>query len=556
MILQALQEGKKTFRLANGSLLILNPADFQEIFALLEALAGRKGLGEGKPVRLSRADMLYLARRLDEESNRLPEQLRNEVSARLAPFNAYEPPPAPAALAGSLRGYQLTGFHWLHKMAAHGFHALLADDMGLGKTVQAISVLLKFYEGAPGAGLPPSLIVCPATLVYNWMAELAKFAPDLPAAALYGAKNAREARLADSRIRVFVTSYSLMQRDIEDFEKIPFLFAVLDEAHKIKNRATQTFKCCRLVRARHRVALTGTPVENRSDDLLSIFEFLEPGFLSLYRKKMEENGDGGTIRKRVAPFILRRLKSQVLDDLPAKTEQILACELEDRQKKIYLALREQASIQADSLIREKGISQSSIHILALLTRLKQVCCHPALLDRDQGKGIPSAKLDLLLELVEEVRDGGHRALIFSQFTSMLAIIRSHFEQSGISFLYLDGETKSRLELTQKFNADPSISCFLISLKTGGHGLNLTGADTVIHYDQWWNPAVEEQATDRAHRIGQTKSVTVYKLVCRQTIEDKILELQKRKKALFADLIDGHASTLSLTAEEITEMLSD
>ena len=559
LILDALRNGKKTFRLPNNSIIILDPEDFKEVFAILDALEGRKGLEEGKPVRLTRADMLYLANRLDEESNVLPAKLRDEVTARLESFDAYEPPESPKELKGTLRGYQLTGFHWLHKMSTHGFHSILADDMGLGKTIQTITLLLKFYEADHAGVLPPSIIVCPATLVYNWMAEFSKFSPNLKAVPLYGNKMDREATLKDKSFRVFVTSYSTMQRDIDEIVKTPFLFAVLDEAHKIKNRSTQTFKGSRLIQAQHRLALTGTPVENRTEDLLSLFEFLEPGFLSLYRKKTDNPAEqkGNPLKKRVSPFILRRLKSQVLDDLPAKTEQIMFCELEDKQKKLYLALREQSSIAAGNIIREKGIDRSKIHILALLTRLKQVCCHPALLDSQKGQPIPSAKLDLLLELLEEVKDGGHRALVFSQFTSMLSIIREQLEQNGFSCLYMDGETKGRLELTNKFNQDPSISCFLISLKTGGHGLNLTGADTVIHYDQWWNPAVEAQATDRVHRIGQTKAVTVYKLICKQTIEEKILELQKRKKELFADLIDENSvGSLSLTAEDITAMLCD
>ncbi|MBL8026454.1 MAG: SNF2 helicase associated domain-containing protein [Fibrobacteres bacterium] len=555
LIMNALQSGQKAYKLKSGLVLLLNQEDFKEIFAILDALEGRKGFSEGKPVRLSRADMLYIASRLDDESNVLPQALRNEIEQRLESFNSYEPPPTPPLLTGALRGYQQTGFHWLDKMTAHGFNAILADDMGLGKTVQTITLLLKHYANSKPKDILPSLIVCPATLVYNWMAEFSKFAPSLKTAALYGNKSDRDELLKKGGYQVFVTSYNVMQRDIDEFSSRKFLFTILDEAHKIKNRSTQTFKSCRLIKADHKLALTGTPVENRTEDLFSIFEFLEPGFLSLFKKSDDDEKKRQLgIRKRVTPFILRRMKSQVLDDLPGKSEQVLMCELSDAQKKLYLALREQAASEAAVLINDKGIARSKIHILALLTRLKQLCCHPALLDDKKGSKVASAKLDLLVELLEEVKEGGHRALVFSQFTSMLAIIKQHLDENNISYLYMDGTTKDRLQLTQKFNADPTITCFLISLKTGGHGLNLTGADTVIHYDQWWNPAVEAQATDRAHRIGQTKAVTVYKLICKQTIEEKIMELQNKKRELFTALIDDDATTLALSAEDITELL--
>jgi SNF2 family DNA or RNA helicase len=555
LIMNALQMGKKVYRLKSGFVLLLNHDDFKEIFAILDALEGRKGFSEGKPVRLSRADMLYIASRLDDESNVLPQTLRDEIGQRLESFNSYEPPPTPPLLTGALRGYQQTGFHWLDKMTTHGFNAILADDMGLGKTVQTITLLLRHYANSKPKDILPSLIVCPATLVYNWMAEFSKFAPSLKTAALYGNKSDRDELLKKGGYQVFVTSYNVMQRDIDEFSSRKFLFTILDEAHKIKNRSTQTFKSCRLIKADHKLALTGTPVENRTEDLFSIFEFLEPGFLSLFKKSDDDEKKRQMgIRKRVTPFILRRMKSQVLDDLPGKSEQVLMCELSDAQKKLYVALREQAASEAAVIINDKGIARSKIHILALLTRLKQLCCHPALLDDKKGSMVTSAKLDLLGELLEEVKEGGHRALVFSQFTSMLAIIKKHLDENNISYLYMDGTTKDRLQLTQKFNSDPSITCFLISLKTGGHGLNLTGADTVIHYDQWWNPAVEAQATDRAHRIGQTKAVTVYKLICKQTIEEKIMALQNKKRELFTALIDDDATSLALSAEDITELL--
>ncbi|OGJ84891.1 MAG: hypothetical protein A2487_07290 [Candidatus Raymondbacteria bacterium RifOxyC12_full_50_8] len=559
-IMEAVRQGQKYYRLKNGALLMLESTDLSMFIETISALGKSRELFAGKPARLTKADMLYMSVCMKEENNLLPDAVQAEISGRLREFDTYEPPELAAGFCGTLRGYQQTGFHWLHKMSSSGFNVILADDMGLGKTVQTIALLINAYSGRDSGAPPPSLIVCPSILVYNWMAELSRFAPELRTAALYGNKGDRDALFREKKCNVYVTSYATMQRDIEMLSETRFLYAILDEAQKIKNRSTQSFKCCRLIRADHRFALTGTPVENRQTDLVSIFEYLEPGFLRSGEIsagfKADSGKETGILKRRTSPFILRRMKRQVLDDLPAKSEQTLTCELGDAQKKLYVSLRAEFEGQARFLINDKGIERSRIHILALLTRLKQVCCHPMLIDASGTlEAAGSAKLDLLLELMEEIMEGGHRVLVFSQFTSMLAIIHKRLEKNAIKCSYMDGETKDRLALVDAFNKDSSIPCFLISLRTGGHGINLTGADTVIHYDQWWNPAVEEQATDRVHRIGQSKEVTVYKLICKGTIEEKIVELQKKKRELFASLVDESQGGLNLTAEDIAELLA-
>ncbi|MBP5199593.1 MAG: DEAD/DEAH box helicase [Schwartzia sp.] len=465
----------------------------------------------------------------------------------------------PAELVGVLRDYQATGYRWLSSLAAHGLGGILADDMGLGKTLQTIAFLL----ARRGPDTPPALVVTPTSLIYGWLDEIARFAPGLHAVAVAGTKPQREKILAgafDEGADVVVTTYATLRIDAESYAKRRFSCAILDEAQHIKNPTTKAAKAVKRIQADSRFALTGTPIENTLTELWSIFDFLLPGYLGVhktFRQKYEtgivKDGDAGktdNLRRHIAPFILRRLKRDVLTELPDKTESRLTNEMTPEQEKVYKAYFAQSRKELAAELKNRGFDASRIKILALLTRLRQIACDPALFLENYEGG--SGKLDLLEELATEAAAGGHRMLIFSQFTSMLRRIWDRLAAAGLDCDYLDGATPAaeRLRLVKEFNAGTK-PVFLISLKAGGVGLNLIGADMVIHYDPWWNPAVEEQAADRAYRIGQMNKVQVVKLVTKDTIEEKIFALQEQKKALIDKMIQPGESFLSkLTEAEI------
>ena len=363
---------------------------------------------------------------------------------------------------------------------------------------------------------------------------------------------------------VVITSYSLLQKDVEAYDKVIFSYMILDEAQHIKNRGTRNAKSVKLIKAEHRMILSGTPIENSLDELWSLFDFLMPGFLGHYDRFVEKyvrlSGEEQTenlqyLRKKVAPFIMRRMKIDVLDDLPPVSENVYHCQLTKVQRDLYKSYAESARNELMKLVERDGFDKVQIHVLATLTRLKQICCHPAIFAKEKAEPGDSAKYDMLVELLQTLIEGKHKTVIFSQYTRMLQIMRNDFEQRGIRFNYLDGSSKNRLEIVKEFNEDPNISVFLVSLKAGGTGLNLVGADTVIHYDMWWNPAVENQATGRVHRIGQKESVSVYKLVTNGTIEEKIVEMQNRKRGIVKKIVscDDEAIT-KLTWEDVLELL--
>ena len=433
----------------------------------------------------------------------------------------------PESLSGIMRNYQKNGYKWLRTLEAWKFGGILADDMGLGKTLQVIAVLLAAKEEKQSGTL---LVVAPA-------------------------------RNAD----VLVTSYDLLKRDIDQYDQKEFLYEIIDEAQYIKNHTTAAAKAVKVVNSRIRYALTGTPIENRLSELWSIFDYLMPGFLygyDTFKKEMEtpivKNGDEAAmarLQKMVSPFILRRLKEDVLKDLPEKLEEIRYVKFEDTQQKLYdaqvLHMKEKLASQD-----EGEFNKNKLWILAELTKLRQICCSPSLcFENYRGE---SAKADACMQLIQSAIDGGHRMLLFSQFTSMLAILQDKLEKEGIEYFIITGETSKpkRQELVKKFNAGKT-PVFLISLKAGGVGLNLTGADVVIHYDPWWNLAVQNQATDRAHRIGQTKKVMVYKLIARNTIEEKIQKLQETKRDLAEQIIGGEMGQLgSMSREDLLELLEE
>ncbi len=467
----------------------------------------------------------------------------------------------PETLRRVMRNYQRTGYKWLRVLASRGFGGILADEMGLGKTLQMIAVLLASKnEGTAGT----SLIVCPAALVYNWVEEFAHFAPELKVEAVAGGQEVRRQKIADAlQCDVLVTSYDLLKRDIDQYEGIRFLYEVIDEAQYIKNHTTAAAKAVKVVQSEHRFALTGTPIENSLSELWSIFDFLMPGFLygyETFRREFEvpvvKNNDDDAMKRLqriAAPFILRRCKNDVLSDLPDKMEENRYVQLEEEQRRLYDAqvVHMQAMLSKQN---NEDFSKNKLKVLAELTKLRQICCDPSLCFEDYGG--ESAKLESCMELVDSAIDGGHRILLFSQFTSMIAILQERLTEKGVAFYTITGSTakEKRLQLVKEFN-EGDTPVFLISLKAGGVGLNLTGADVVIHYDPWWNLAVQNQATDRAHRIGQTKKVTVYKLIVRKSIEEKIQKLQEKKRGLAEQILGAEAADIgSMSREELLELL--
>lgn len=467
----------------------------------------------------------------------------------------------PKNVNATLRSYQLEGVKWLERLRSMYLNGILADDMGLGKTLQAIVTISQAQKTASG----PALIVCPTSLLYNWKEEFSKFNGHLQAIVVDGVPSVRKKIVgAVQNYDVVITSYTLLQKDIESYKTIPFSYVILDEAQHIKNRGTRNARSVKLVQADHRLILSGTPIENSLEELWSLFDFLMPGFLSTYDRFIEKyvrvSGNEQIknldfLKKKVSPFILRRMKSEVLDDLPPVSEIVYHCQLSEVQQQLYRSYAESARDELVRLVQKEGFDRVQIHVLATLTRLKQICCHPAIFAKEKPEPGDSAKYDMLLDLLQTLVEGKHKTVIFSQYTRMLQIMKGDLEQRGIRFSYLDGSSKNRLEIVKQFNEDESISVFLVSLKAGGTGLNLVGADTVIHYDMWWNPAVENQATDRVHRMGQKSSVSSYKLITLGTIEEKIAEMQKRKQGLVKKVVScDDEAIVKLTWEDVLELL--
>ncbi len=533
--------------------------------SLTELFAGKPKLTDGKFSihRLHAAafltaegdDLLY--RRTADSLRSLVAHLRNEAVV------ADEPEVPPASLKASLRPYQIEGFRWLRSLARHGLGGILADDMGLGKTLQTLAHLLTEVETGAAAGLP-SLIVCPTSVLHNWKDEALKFTPTLSTHIHYG--SARAASLERSgKPDLIITSYPLLVRDIEALAAMDFHLVVLDEAQFIKNPRTQAAACAGRLQSKLRLCLTGTPMENHLGELWSILHFLMPGYLGgwddftrIFRTPIEKQQDGRRreqLAKRVAPILLRRTKQAVLTDLPPRIDLTHRIALPAAQADLYESVRAAMDRHVREEIDKRGVERSHIAILDALLKLRQVCCHPALLKIDSARKVTaSAKLDFFLELVTGLIEEGRRILVFSQFVEMLALISKGLDQLQLPHLSLTGQSKDRPALVARFQSG-EVPIFLISLKAGGTGLNLTAADTVIHYDPWWNPAVEAQATDRAHRFGQQHTVFVHKLICEGTIEEKILALQQRKAALVAGLLSGDGSAPRLTPEDLDDLLA-
>jgi len=492
-----------------------------------------------------------------------------ERTARQSGQAKLECPPL-GLLEDVLRPYQKQGVAWLQFLRENRFGGILADEMGLGKTLQTLAFLRALRnEIACAPDLNPQstirnphLIICPTSLVFNWVAEAKKFTPEFKVLALQGADR-HGLFEAIPKSDLIITSYALIRRDAERYQELEFDTLVLDEAQHIKNRQTQNAVAVKAVRANQRLVLTGTPMENSVLDLWSIFDFLMPGYLGAaqdFRERYEQPitrdkdfAAQSRLGRRLRPFILRRLKREVAKDLPAKLEQVSYCELTGDQQEVYQQVLAVSRNEVMAAVGANGLAKSRMIVLNALLRLRQICCDLRLLKMEAAKFTDenSGKLEMFGELLEEAIDGGHRVLVFSQFVSMLALLKEKLAADTMEFCYLDGSTTNRGAVVEKFQANDKIPVFLISLKAGGVGLNLTGADTVIHFDPWWNPAVEDQATDRAHRIGQTRVVTSYKLITRGTVEEKILALQQRKRAVIKATLGGEESLVeNLTWEEI------
>ena len=568
-ILRALVEKRKYYRLADGAYLSLETDAFREIGDLLEGMGVRKADVRGARLELPAMRGFYLADAADgapgAEGGGAGEgspagawpRVRIGAAFRRLLDDLKHPDrlafPVPEGLAPILRDYQKYGFQWLKTLARYGFGGILADDMGLGKTLQSIAFIVSELPQRRRSGMP-SLIVCPASLMYNWQQELRRFAPEVNAAVAAGDPQERGELLDGlAEVDVLITSYPLLRRDLAFYAERRFHALFLDEAQMIKNHATQTAQAVKAVRATHRFALTGTPIENKLEELWSIMDAVFPELFPSRQAFVELAPD--QVARKVRPFVLRRLKSDVLKELPDKIETTRSSELTDEQKKLYVAYLARLREETARRLAEDGFRKSRMRILAGLTRLRQLCCHPALFVESYEGG--SGKLEQLLDLVDECLDGGKRMLIFSQFTEMLGIIRRELDLRGLPSFYLDGKTPpgERVELCRRFN-EGERDLFLISLKAGGTGLNLTGADTVVLYDLWWNPAVEQQAADRAHRIGQKNVVQVIRLVTQGTIEEKMHELQQRKKDLIDQVVGaGDQALTSLSESDVRELLT-
>ena len=553
-LLDALRKGEKMVRLGDGTYGILP----EEWLGRIGMLAGM-GTAEDGNLRFRRSQAGVLDALLATEPEATCDETFAGVRRELRNFHGVEPAEQPAGFSGQLRDYQREGLGWLHFLRRFSFGGCLADDMGVGKTAQALA-LLESRRELRDAGEPvgPSLVVVPRSLVFNWKEEAARFTPRLRVLDYTGAdRNPADFASHD----VIVTTYGTLRRDILRLKKEEFDYVILDEAQAIKNPAADSAKAARLLRGAHRLALSGTPVENHLGELWSLFEFLNPGILgaaAVFKKSCGATRNPGEetsrlLSRAMRPFILRRTKEQVARELPAKTEQTIYCELDHAQRRLYDELRKHYRSALLGRIDKDGLGKAKILVLEALLRLRQAACHPGLLD-PKRLGDTSAKLESLMEQLREVLDSGHKALVFSQFTSLLAIVRTRLDEAGIVYEYLDGSTRNRQACVERFQNDPDCPLFLVSLKAGGLGLNLTAAGYVFLLDPWWNPAVEAQAVDRAHRIGQTKQVFACRLIARDTVEEKVLELQKTKRDLAAAIIGENNSLIGDLKREDLELL--
>ncbi|HEY7322847.1 MAG TPA: SNF2-related protein [Candidatus Binatia bacterium] len=556
-LLHAIKQGEQTVRLDDGTLGII-PEEWMQKYGLLAGL----GKVEKNQLRFTRPQAGLLDALLASEPAVTADATFERVRRELRTFVGVGSADPPTEFCGRLRGYQREGLAWLYFLQRFGFGGCLADDMGLGKTIQVLALLesrrdLRSQNG--NRSQRPSLVVVPRSLVFHWKKEALQFAPRLRILDHTGGARLKPGDHFDD-YDVVLTTYGTLRRDALQFKDLHFDYCILDEAQAIKNAGTLSAKAARLLSANYRLALSGTPVENHLGELWSLFEFLNPGMLgsaSVFGRAGRNPDDvtRSVLARALRPFILRRTKGEVARELPAKTEQTIYCDLEPRDRKLYNELRDYYRSRLLKNGERAVTSQTKFQVLEALLRLRQAACHPGLIDK-QKTAEPSAKIDTLLAQLDQVLEEGHKALIFSQFTSLLAIVRSRLDGAKILYAYLDGRTRDRDAQVERFQNDPNLKLFLISLKAGGLGLNLHAAEYVYLLDPWWNPAVEIQAIDRAHRIGQTRQVFAYRLIARDTVEEKVLELQQTKRDLADAIITADNSLIhNLTREDLELLLS-
>ncbi len=586
-LLQAMANKQHFVTLADGTKGRI-PSELLEKYSRLAAF----GQVVDDKVRFRPTQAMLLDAMLDAKGVKVDKGFR-AFRKKLKSFNGVKPKSPPRGFKGELRSYQREGLGWLHFLREFGLGGCLADDMGLGKTVQVLSLLESrrtrkinadeskgrkkkaaskkkkqpaLLTAAEQLKRKPSIVIVPKSLIFNWIEEAAKFTPRLRMLNYTGTKRMENVRVAmdEGGFDVLITTYGTMRRDIEDLAELDLDYAILDESQAIKNSKAQCAKSSRLLRADYRLAMTGTPIENHLGELWSLFEFLNPGMLGnstnfarLTNQKKNNEAEReetlASLSKAISPFLLRRTKEQVLTDLPPKTEQTLCCDMLPAQKKAYNELKEYYRVKLAKKVETDGIGRSKIQVLEALLRLRQVACDPRLLDK---KSKPGAKLELLGQQICDIASEGHKVLVFSQFTSFLSLVKQQFDEIGIKYEYLDGQSTKRAQSVKRFQEDNSVSAFLISIKAGGHGLNLTAADYVFILDPWWNPAVEAQAIDRAHRMGQKNPVIAYRMICRDTVEEKIVALQESKRDLADKIIQPDESLIrSLTAEDLQVLFS-
>ncbi len=551
-LIEALESGENMIKMSDGSIGMIPEAWLKK----LRFLSRSGELNADGTVRLNRIQALLMAATLENSEALSFDKKFGTIKELLEELKDLPPAKLGKEFKGDLRPYQKEGLSWLQVMSKHQLGAILADDMGLGKTIQILAMLASHYKANPKAG--PSLIVAPKSLIFNWMAEAAKFTPQLKTLNLTGPKRHLSLNSID-QVQIVLTTYQSLRSDISKLNTTQFEYFILDEAHFVKNPDAQASMACRLVKSERRLSLTGTPVENSLLDLFSILNIVNPGLMTDEQSNrwLQERSreDLAQLGMALRPFILRRTKEQVLKDLPEKTEQILYCELSPLEEKKYKELKDFYWSRLSDEFASKGLQKSKIKILEALLRLRQAACHQGLLDSTL-QTTASSKFELLLEQAETVIEDGHKALVFSQFTSLLKLLGKELEAKGIEYEYLDGQTKDRQERVERFQKDPKVKLFLLSLKAGGVGLNLAAADYVYILDPWWNPAAESQAIDRAHRIGQTNKVFAYRVIAKNTIEEKILELQKSKRDLAKAIVSGDSGLLkNLKIEDLQALFS-
>jgi hypothetical protein len=555
-VMAVARRGENRITLADGSIGVL-PEDWMKKYGMLVDL----GTEQDGTLRFGLAQASLLDALLASQGNVKVDEGFRRARKQLHEFEGVRSLEAPEGFTGTLRPYQEEGLGWLDYLEHFGFGGILADDMGLGKTIQVLALLQ--HRKVQGKAEGPSLAVVPRSLVFNWLEEAAKFTPGLRVLD-YTGRGRPQMRETFHDHDLIVTTYGTVRTDAAELSKVEFDFVILDEAQSIKNATSQAAKACRLLQGKHKLAMSGTPIENHLGELWSIFEFLNPGMLGSANAfkgltsasaGQDETARAG-LAKALKPFILRRTKAQVVKDLPEKTENTLYCTMEPAQRRIY----EDLKAHYRHALLKKGstdLNRSKIEVLEALLRLRQAACHPALINPEVHGEEPSAKLDMLLPQLAEVVDEGHKALVFSQFTTFLGLVKDALDKEGLTYEYLDGRTRNRAQRVERFQNDPDCPIFLISLKAGGLGLNLTAAEYVYLLDPWWNPAVEAQAIDRSHRIGQTNNVFAYRLICRDTVEQKIVDLQQQKREL-ADAIlnaDNRSIIKTLSRDDLEFLLS-